>query len=397
VAGATGSERGVAKRDYYEVLSVQKTATEQEIKSSYRKLAHKYHPDKNPGDHTAEESFKEVSEAYEVLSNPEKRARYDQFGHNFERAGGGGDPYGGNVSDIFVDIFGDMFGGGGRRQRGGGAGRGRGNDLRVNLELSFEEAVFGTETTIRIPRHKRCDECDGSGAKKGTKPKTCPTCGGQGEVRLTQGFFSVARTCHQCHGAGQIIADPCGVCRGQGRTEYEAAVRVRIPAGVDTGVRIRQPGEGDVGEQGGGPGDLHVVVSVREHPLFTRQDADIICELPVSFTQAALGAKVVVPTLDGKVEFPVPAGTQSGKVFRLRNKGVPHLSGGGRGDQYVHVTVEVPRHLTKKQKDLLEQLSDTMGETQTPKSKSFIDKVKEVFGGEPARERMDVPDEPTGS
>ncbi len=385
----------MAKRDYYEVLGVAKTCSEQELKSAYRKLAHKHHPDKNPGDKAAEESFKEVSEAYEVLSNPEKRARYDQFGHNFER-GPMGDPFGGaNVSDLFVDIFGDMFGG--RRQRGDAGGRRRGADLRFNLELSFEEAANGTETSIRIPRHKRCEECDGSGAKKGTRPKTCNTCGGTGELRLTQGFFSVARTCHSCGGVGQVIADPCPNCRGQGRTEFEGAVKIRIPAGVDNGTRLRQQGEGEVGDHGGPPGDLIIVITVREHPLFTRQDSDIICELPISFTQAALGASVVVPTLEGKVEFQVPPGTQSGKVFRLRNKGVRHLSGQGRGDQFVHVTVEVPRHLTKKQKELMEQLAASMGEAQSPKSRSFFDKVKEMFGAEPAQERVDEPDDQTGS
>jgi molecular chaperone DnaJ len=387
----------VAKRDYYEVLGVAKTASEQELKSSYRKLAHKYHPDKNPGDKAAEESFKEVSEAYEVLSNPEKRVRYDQFGHNFERGPMGGDPFAGaNVSDLFVDIFGDMFGG--RRQRGDGAGgRRRGADLRFNLELSFEEAANGVETTIRVPRHKRCEDCSGSGAKKGTRPKTCNTCGGTGELRLTQGFFSVARTCHSCGGVGQVITDPCPTCRGQGRTEFEGAVKIPIPAGVDNGTRLRRQGEGEIGDQGGPPGDLIIVITVREHPLFTRQDSDIICELPISFTQAALGANVVVPTLEGKVEFQVPPGTQSGKVFRLRNKGVRHLSGQGRGDQFVHVTVEVPRHLTKKQKDLLEQFAASMGEAQSPKSRSFFDKVKEMFGAEPAQERVEEPDDQTGS
>jgi molecular chaperone DnaJ len=388
----------VAKRDYYEVLGCERTASEQELKTAYRKLAHKYHPDKNPGDRAAEESFKEVNEAYEVLSNPEKRARYDQFGHGFER-GQAGDPFGGgaNVSDLFVDIFGDVFGG--RRQRDGrGGGRRRGNDLRVNVELGFEEAAFGTEISIQVPRHKRCDECGGNGARKGTKPKTCPTCGGAGEVRLSQGFFTVARTCHQCGGAGQVIAEACPACRGQGSTEYEAAVKVRVPPGVDNGVRLRQPGEGDIGELGGPPGDLNIVITVREHPLFSRQDADIICELPVSFTQAALGANVVVPTLGGKVEFPISPGTQSGRVYRLRGKGVPHLSGSGRGDQFVRVTVEVPRHLNKKQKELLEQFAQTMGEAQTPRSKTFFDKVKELFGGEATHEHAeDVPDEPTGS
>jgi molecular chaperone DnaJ len=384
----------VAKRDYYEVLGVERSASEQELKSAYRKLAHKYHPDKNPNDKAAEESFKEVGEAYEVLSNPEKRARYDQFGHGFDRAGGGGyaDPFGGtNVADIFSDMFGDMFGGR-RRDR---SGRRRGADLRYNLEVSFEEAAFGTEAKIRIPRHKRCETCEGSGAKKGTKPKTCQMCGGAGEVRLTQGFFTVARTCHVCGGVGQVIPEPCTDCRGTGKTEHEGTISVKVPPGVDTGIRLKLTGEGELGEAGGPPGDLYVVISVQEHELFTRQDADVICELPISFTQAALGAKLTVPTLDGKVELSVPAGTQSGKVFRLRSKGIPHLSGQGRGDQHVLVTVEVPRNLTKKQRELLEQFAATMGEAQTPRTQSFFDKMREMFGREPAREQ--VPEEPTGS
>jgi len=249
-----------------------------------------------------------------------------------------------------------------------------------------------------VPRHKHCDDCGGAGAKRGTKPKTCNTCGGSGEVRLTQGFFSIARTCHSCGGAGQVIAEPCPACHGQGRTEYEAAVKVRVPPGVDSGTRLRQQGDGEVGDSGGPAGDLIIVVTVREHPLFSRQDSEILCELPISFTQAALGGKVVVPTLDGKVELAIPPGTQNGKTFRLRGKGVPHLSGQGRGDQHVVVTVEVPRHLTKKQKELLEQLAATMGEAQTPQSKSFFERVKEVFGGEPVKERVsEEPDEPTGS
>ena len=384
----------MAKRDYYEVLGVGRDANEQAIKSAYRKLAHKFHPDKNPGDKAAEESFKEISEAHEVLSNPEKRAQYDRFGHASDRMPPGGDPFGGgvNVNDIFGDIFGEMFGGGGRGRGRGGArgGRRRGSDLRYNLELTFEEAAFGTEAKIRVPRHKNCESCQGSGAKKGTGPKTCGTCGGAGEVRFTQGFFSVARTCPACAGVGQIITDPCGDCRGAGKTAFEASVKVPVPAGVDSGIRLKLEGEGEPGDKGGPAGDLYVVIEVKEHPLFQRHDADVICEVPISFPEAALGGKVEVPTIEGKVEMAIPAGTQSGKVFRLRGKGIAHLNGSGRGDQLVQVTIEVPRHLTKRQKELLEQLSESFGEAQHPKSHSFFDKVKELFGGEPAKERREA-------
>lgn len=374
----------MSKRDYYEVLGVSRTASEQEIKSAFRKLAHKYHPDKNPGDKHAEELFKELNEAYEVLSNPDRRGRYDRFGHDAERMGGmGGDPFAGSsINDIFGDIFGEMFGG--RRGRGG-RGRRRGADLRYNLEISFEEAAFGTEAKIRIPKHKRCDSCEGTGARKGTGPRACPTCGGVGEVRFTQGFFSVARPCPQCGGEGRIVTDPCPDCRGEGRTAFEAALNVKVPPGVDSGIRLKLSGEGEPGDAGAPPGDLYVVINVREHSLFARQEDDVIIELPISFTQAALGGKVEVPTLDGKVELSIPAGTQNGRIFRLRGLGIPHLNGHGRGDQHVQVVVEVPRHLTKKQRELLEQLAATMGEAQSPRSHSFFDKVREMFGGEPAR------------
>lgn len=379
----------MAKRDYYEVLGVERTATDQEIKSAYRKLAHKFHPDKNPGVKAAEESFKEVSEAYECLSNPEKRAGYDRFGHAAERGAPQGDPFAGaNINDIFGDMFGDMFAGRGRAgAKGGGRARSeraRGQDLRYNLELSFEEAAFGTEAKLRVPRHKRCETCRGSGAKKGTAPRACQTCGGVGEVRLTQGFFSIARTCHVCHGAGKVITDPCPDCKGEGKKAFEAAVEVSVPAGIDHGQRIKVTGEGDLGDAGAPAGDLYVVCNVKEHPLFVRQEDDIICELPISFTAAALGTKIAVPTLDGKVELSIPAGTQHGRVFRMRGKGVPHLQGRGRGDQHVHVTVEIPKELSKKQRELLEQFAATMGESQSPRSKTFFDKVKELFGADAA-------------
>lgn len=370
----------MAKRDYYEVLGVARTGTEQEIKTAYRKLAHKHHPDKNPDDKAAEEAFKEANEAYEVLSNPEKRAMYDRFGHNMPT----GMPQGYesvNINDIFEGVFGEVFGRNRGRSRGGSPRR-RGADLRYNLELTFEEAAFGTKATIRVPRHTRCETCSGSGAKKGTSPRFCQTCGGHGEVRLSQGFFQVTRTCPACAGAGKVITDPCADCRGDGKTPFEASVEVPVPAGVDDGVRLKISGEGEAGDLGGPPGDLYVVISVREHAFFTRQGYEVICDLPVSITQAALGAKVTVPTLDGKVELSIPAGTQHGRIFRLRNKGVPHLHGEGRGDQHVHVTVEVPRHLTKRQRELLEELAHDLGESQSPKSHSFFDRVKELFGGD---------------
>lgn len=373
----------MAKRDYYEILGVERTADDQALKSAYRRLAHRYHPDKNPGDKAAEEAFKEVSEAYEALSNPDRRAAYDRFGHASERMGGVPDPFaGGSIHDIFGDFF-DVFGGGSRRGRPRSPRR-RGEDMRYNLEISFEEAAFGTEAKLRIPRHRRCDACKGSGAREGTSPRTCPQCGGAGEVRLSQGFFSMVHTCPACRGEGRFVAEPCPGCRGTGRLEHEAALSVKVPQGVDAGTRLKISGEGEPGEHGGPAGDLYVVLSVREHALFSRQDDDVICELPVSFTQAALGGKVEVPTLDGRVELAIPAGTQPGKVFHLRGRGVPHLNGPGRGDQHVQVTVEVPRHLTRRQKELLEQFAATMGESQTPARSSFFDKMRQAFGGDDA-------------
>jgi molecular chaperone DnaJ len=387
----------VAKRDYYEVLGCAKTATEQELKSSYRKLAHKFHPDKNPGDKAAEESFKEVSEAYEVLSNPEKRVRYDQFGHNFERgAPGGGDPFGG-MADIFSgsglgDMFSDFFGA--RRGREGRGGARRGDNIELTLEISFEEAAFGTTAKFPVSRAKRCDTCTGSGAKPGSRPKACQTCGGTGEIRLARGFIAVATTCHDCHGAGRVMSDPCADCHGRGVVEHEDMVTSKVPGGVDSGMAIRRPGDGHSGERGGPPGDLIIHISVREHEFFTRHNTDVICELPISFAQAALGGSVVVPTLDGKMEVKIRPGTQAGQDYRLRGRGFPNLNGQGRGDQYVRVHVEVPEKLTSKQRDLLEQFSASMGETQNPRSSTFFNRVKEWLAGKP--ERAESQDE-TGS
>ncbi len=378
------------KRDYYEVLGVARTATPQELKSAYRKLAIQHHPDKNPENPASEEKFKECTEAYEVLADPDKRVRYDRFGHQapggfgagFGQGPGGGPEGFGNLNDIFGDIFGEIFGGGGgRQQRRGPGGRTRGSDLRYNLEIGFSEAAFGAEHKITIPRHRHCEPCKGLGAKAGTTAKTCPTCHGSGEMRMTQGFFQIARTCSQCAGSGKVVTDPCTHCRGSGKVETESEVVVRIPPGSDNGTRLRYTGEGEPGDRGGPPGDLYVVLQVKEHPIFVREETEVICEVPISFTQAALGAQIEVPTLDGKVKMKVPVGTQSGKVFRLRGKGFPVLGNPSqRGDQHVRVTVEVPMHLSKKQKDLLEQFQAISGEEAHPQAKSFFAKVKELFG-----------------
>ena len=362
------------KRDYYEVLGVSRQASPPELKSAYRKLALQYHPDRNPGDKEAEEAFKEASEAYEVLSDPDRRARYDQFGHAgvpFEFGGFGG----AGINDVLSEIFGDIFGGG-RSRRGG---RARGADLRYNLELNFEEAAFGTEVTVKIPRPKRCEVCEGTGSKD-KQLRTCQTCGGAGEIRYTQGFFSVSRPCSTCGGMGSVASAPCGRCRGAGRYDSESKLSVKIPPGVDNGTRVRLVGEGEPGDHGGPAGDLYVVAHVKEHPLFVREDAEVLCEVPVSFVQAALGDHVEVPTLEGMVKMRIPPGTQSGKVFRLKHKGIPHLHGGGRGDQHVRVVVETPTDLSGEQRQLLERFAELAGERTQPQVKSFLDKVRELFG-----------------
>jgi molecular chaperone DnaJ len=366
------------KRDYYEVLGVERNADADGLKKAFRKLAMAHHPDRNPGDAAAEEKFKEASEAYEMLSDPERRARYDRFGHQgvegFGSQGGGFNNV--NINDIFGEIFGDIFGGGGRRGRGG---RNRGADLRYNLEITFEEAAFGSEVTVKIPRPKRCDECEGTGSKS-KQVRTCPTCGGAGEVRFTQGFFAVARPCSQCSGTGRVVADPCKSCRGVGKTDSVTELSVKIPGGVDTGTRVRLAGEGEPGEQGGPPGDLYVVVHVKEHSIFHREENEVFCEVPISFVQAALGAQIEVPTLDGMVKMKVPEATQSGKIFRMKGKGIPHLNGGGaRGDQHVRVMVETPQNLSAKQRELLEKFAEASGEDVNPQARTFFDKVKELF------------------
>ena len=376
----------MAKRDYYEILGVSPNASESDLKKAYRRLAMKYHPDRNPGDSDAEVRFKEAKEAYEVLADPQKRSAYDQFGHagvDPSAGGGGGAGFGrggADFADIFSDVFGDIFGGGGR----GGSRAFRGADLRYRMEVSLEEAVQGVEREIRIPTQVRCEACEGSGAAPGSQPQSCPTCGGHGDVRVQQGFFSIQQTCPRCNGTGQIISDPCRQCRGSGSVADEKTLSVRVPAGVDTGDRIRLSGEGEPGEQGGPPGDLYVEVMVKPHPIFTREGADLRCEIPVGVTTAALGGELEVPTLDGRVTLRVPAGTQSGKVFRVRGKGVKPVRGGTPGDLLCRVVVETPVNLTGRQKALLEELADTLergGEHHNPRGSSWLDSVKSFFEG----------------
>jgi molecular chaperone DnaJ len=367
----------MAKRDYYEVLGVEKGTDAAELKKAYRRVAMKFHPDRNPDDPKAEEKFKEANEAYEVLSDDQKRAAYDRFGHAGVEGQGGMGGGGSNFSDIFGDVFGDIFGGGGGGRRGGPA---RGSDLRYNLELKLEEAVKGTTTQIKVPTLVSCKTCSGSGAKAGSKPITCTTCGGHGQVRMQQGFFSVQQTCPNCRGRGTIISDPCKSCHGQGRVEETKTLSVKVPAGVDTGDRIRLSGEGEAGEAGGPPGDLYVQVHVREHEIFKREGADLYCEVPIDFVDAALGGELEVPTLDGRVKLKVPPETQTGKLFKLRGKGVTPVRGGGVGDLLCRVVVETPVNLTNKQKEMLRDFQASMkGGKYSPKQSSWLDGVKKFF------------------
>ena len=369
------------KRDYYEVLAVSRTATDQEIKSAYRRLAVKYHPDKNPNDASAEEKFKEAAEAYSVLSDPEQRKRYDRFGHagvsSSAGAGAWGAPGFGGIEDILGDLFGfgDVFGGGrgGRRTSAQ-----RGADLRYDLEITLEEAANGMTAQLRIPRLETCDTCKGSGAAEGSQPETCSTCSGSGQVRYQQGFFSVARTCPVCRGAGRTIKNPCADCKGTGRVEREKKMDVKIPAGVETGSRLRVSGEGESGTQGGAPGDLYVVIHVSEHEQFERQGSNLYEAVPITFAQAALGADIMVKTLDGEEKVKIPMGTQTGTVFRLRGKGMPVLGGRGRGDLFVSATVITPTTLSREQRRLLEQLAEV--ENKDLESKGLVDKVRDIFG-----------------
>jgi molecular chaperone DnaJ len=367
------------KRDYYEILEINQNASETEIKKAYRRLAVKYHPDKNAGDKAAEEKFKELSEAYAVLSDAQQRATYDQYGHAGMGGGGGfssgGFNFGGTpFEDMFGDIFSDIFGGGGGRSRGR-----RGDDLRYNLTISFEEAAFGMETKVQVPRHQSCETCDGSGAAVGTSSRTCDTCGGHGQVRIQQGFFSLTRPCPDCAGEGTVIDSPCAECHGQGRIRRNKSISLKIPAGVETGTRLKLKNEGESGVQGGSPGDLYVVLTVSDHPIFQREGREVICEVPISYVQAALGCEMEVPTLDGKMKIKVPVGTQSGKILKLAGKGIPSLQGYGRGDQLIIVRVETPIGLTARQKELLEEFAKEGGEEIHPLGKSFLDKVKDLF------------------
>ncbi|GKX33271.1 MAG: chaperone protein DnaJ [Rhizobiaceae bacterium MnEN-MB40S] len=374
----------MAKADFYETLGVSRSATDKDLKSAFRRLAMKFHPDKNPDDADAERRFKEVNEAYETLKDPQKRAAYDQFGHAaFEGGGGGGfnggfGGGGGGFSDIFEDIFGEMMGGG--RQRRSSGGRERGGDLRYNMEISLEEAFTGKTAQIRVPTSIQCDECSGSGAKPGSSPTTCATCGGSGRVRASQGFFSVERTCPTCHGRGETIADPCQKCSGQGRVTEERSLSVNIPAGIEDGTRIRLAGEGEAGLRSGPAGDLYIFLSVKPHQFFQRDGADLYCNVPVSMTTAALGGQFDVVTLDGaKTRVKVPEGTQTGRQFRLKSKGMPVLRSSQMGDLYIQISIETPQKLTRRQRELLEEFESISSHENNPESHGFFSKMRHFF------------------
>ena len=374
----------MAKRDYYEVLGLEKGVSEEEIKKAYRKMAVKHHPDKNPGDKAAEEKFKELGEAYEVLSDQQKRAVYDQYGHaafdrrsgGFGRAGGFHDPF-----EVFREVFGgggifeDLFGGG----HHDASQPHRGDDLRYDMEITFEEAAQGCEKEITITKPERCDTCDGSGAEAGSRARTCPSCGGRGQVITSRGIFSIAQTCPQCQGAGRILDKPCKACRGNGRREKTSRIKLRIPAGVDTGARLRSSGNGEAGWRGGPAGDLYVFIHVRPHEIFQRDGDDLVCDVPVSFVQATLGTEIDVPTLTGKASLKLPAGTQPGTVFRLKGKGVKNIQGYGHGDLHVRINIEVPTQLSAAQRTKLEEFAQLCNGNESPISQSFFDKAKKLF------------------
>ncbi|MDO4637377.1 MAG: molecular chaperone DnaJ [Lautropia sp.] len=373
----------MAKRDYYNVLGVGKNATDEEIKKAYRKMAMKYHPDRNPGDKQAEEKFKEVGEAYDVLSDRGKRDAYDRYGHaGVDGMAGGGAGAGaggfGGFAEAFGDIFGDIFGGGSGR---GGANQAyRGADLRYAMEITLEQAANGYETEIRIPSWENCTTCKGSGAKPGTKPQTCGTCHGQGQVRMQQGFFSVQQTCPTCHGSGKIVQDPCESCEGLGRIKKTKTLQVKVPAGIDDGMRIRSAGNGEPGTNGGSAGDLYVEIRIKEHPVFRRDGDDLHCDVPISMVTAALGGTIQVPTLGGSAEIELPEGVQPGKVFRLRNKGIKGIRSQMNGDLYAHISVEVPVRLTDKQKQMLRELEQSLSDARhSPQTRSWKDRLKEFF------------------
>ncbi len=365
----------MAERDFYEVLGVSKNATDAEIKKAYRRLAMKYHPDRNTDDSAAEEKFKEVQKAYDILSDSRKRTAYDQFGHAGVDPSVGAGPAGPGFSDIFDSVFGDIFGGGRGRTR-------RGADLSYDLEISLEDAVFGSTVKIRVPTFGKCDSCKGSGAKDGSSPTTCRTCRGTGQLRMQQGFFSVQQTCPECRGSGQVIKDPCRTCHGEGRVKDNKTISVKIPAGVDTGDRIRLSGEGDAGPADSPPGDLYVNIHVKAHPIFSRDDQDLYCEVPIGFVTAALGGELEAPTLDGRVVLKIPPETQTGKVFRLRGKGVKSVHGNRIGDLLCRVVVETPVNLNREQKELLEQFEKAMqkgGGQHSPKETGWLNGVKKFF------------------
>jgi molecular chaperone DnaJ len=375
-----GKTMATKKTDYYEILGVSRDATESELKSAYRKLAHKYHPDKNPGNKDAEENFKKASEAYAVLSDGEKRAQYDRFGHAGMGNMGEDFAQGINIQDIFGDIFGDFFGAGTGRRRSTAE---QGADLRVDLSIKFEEAAFGCEKDVSIKRLESCATCNGSGAKPGTEKETCRACKGSGEIRMQKGFFAIAQVCPTCGGHGVRIKDPCGSCRGSGRQPMMRDIKVKVPAGIDEAMKLRYLGEGESGTNGGPKGDLYIVINVLPHPIFEREEDNVLCEVPISFVSAALGSKIEVPTLDGKVQMTIPAGTQSGAIFRLKEKGIVRMRGGNhnkRGDQLVKVKVEVPRKLSARQKELLKEFGDVSEDETNPENKGFFEKVRELFG-----------------
>ena len=373
----------MSKADYYEVLGVSREATEQELKSAYRKQALKYHPDRNPGDHTAEEKFKEASEAYQVLSDADKRAAYDRFGHAGVSSQGGfsGGPFGGGVGvdlgDIFGDLFGEMFNMGGAAQRT--SRKQRGDDLRYDLTIDFEDAVFGTETEIKIRRLETCSPCKGTGSASGHGPTVCGQCNGRGQIRFQQGFFSVARTCTACRGTGTVISDPCPACRGEGRASAEFKLKVKVPPGVEDGTRIRYAGEGDSGRVGGPKGDLYIVLTIRQHEFFERHGHDLHCVIPISFPQAALGADIEIQGIDGPVTLKIPEGTQSGRDLRVRGRGVPYLNEKGQGDLVVKVIVQIPRKLSRAQRELVSKLAETLTVDNKPASPGLLEKMKDLF------------------
>jgi molecular chaperone DnaJ len=369
----------VSKADYYEVLGVSRDASDQELKSAYRKLALKYHPDRNPGDHAAEEKFKEASEAYQVLTDADKRAAYDRYGHaglSGNQGFGGGFTSSVDIGDIFGDLFGEMFSMGSQQR---GTRQNRGDDLRFDLTIDFEEAVFGSETEVKIRRLETCGACRGSGSGSGRGPLVCTQCQGRGQIRFQQGFFSVARTCGSCGGTGQIIGDPCATCRGETRVTKELKLNVKVPAGVEDGTRIRYTGEGDSGRSGGPKGDLYIVLTIRPHDVFERDGHDLHCVVPISFPQAALGAEIEIQAIDGPVIVKIPEGTQSGKELRIRGKGVPYLNDRGRGDLIVQVLVQIPRKLSRAQREQVRQLAESMTVENTPTSRSLLSKMKDLF------------------